>query len=220
VEWGEDEIAQAQARHPQHADLLFHAWRIILPPSVFPYTEFVWRGHMRELLERVAAGEDTRTGTWAEVCMVCRGAAEMAPLTHAATGTYFRAWHNAFPGNPVWDTMAEEVAHGVKWNDHEITEIGRDVRAKIGRRMPGRRIPRDTVCDGLHLGQLTDCRFIPGTLDGSYAPRPAPPRPRKGRRRRPPPPAAAPLRADLLDQPPLPAGSGGDDQHPDELTLF
>jgi hypothetical protein len=201
LDWGHDEITAAQVRHPQHADLLWHAWRIILPPQVFPVTEFVWRGHMREMLERVAAGEDTRPGTWAEVCMVCSEASALAPLTHSAAGLYFRAWHYAFPANPVWDTMPEEVAHGVKWDDYEITGMYRDLTGKIGRRNPNRRIARDTVCDGQHSGARVNCRFIPGTLDGSPDTRPAPARTRKPPRGKPAATAAdAGLRAVSLDR--------------------
>jgi hypothetical protein len=206
VLWAEDEITQAQARHPHAADLLWHSWWVIMPGSAFPYTEFMWRGHMRELLDRVGAGQDTRPGTRAEFCVVAREASALAPLSHDACGAYFRAWHEAFPGNPVWDTMPDEVAHGYRWNDNQIRDIIADVRAKIGRRMASRRVPRDTACDGVHHGRPTVCRFTAATLTGTHLPLPAPPRKPKTRKRRPPPlPGARQLDPALLDNP---AGDG------------
>jgi hypothetical protein len=60
VDIAEDEIEQATGRHPGAADDLFHAYPILLPAigaSAWG-TEFVLRAHCRELLERIAAGQD------------------------------------------------------------------------------------------------------------------------------------------------------------------
>ncbi len=68
VDVAEDEIEQAAVRHPQAADDLFHCFRLLVPAFEARAwgTEFVLRAHCRELLERVAAGQDTRPGTNAE----------------------------------------------------------------------------------------------------------------------------------------------------------
>jgi hypothetical protein len=59
VEWAEDEIAAASRRHPGQADLLFHAFGLLKPRDIGSGmgTEFVYRGHAHELLERVKRAE-------------------------------------------------------------------------------------------------------------------------------------------------------------------
>jgi hypothetical protein len=198
--WADAEIDAAVERHPEAWDVLWHARPYLHPAPgfAFPATEFVWRGHFRELLDRAAAGEDLRPATNAEICMLGREASALAPLTTAAAGLYFRAWLAAFPDRPVWDGHAEEVEHGRKMNDWEITELERQAREAVARRNPARRLPRDLTCDGRHDGREVACRFIPGTLDGQ----PAPSR------------TARPARKPAVAAHPAPSPAGG------ELTLF
>ncbi len=59
MEWAEDEITQAQQRHPAKADLQWTTFKLLVPTHDLMRTEFVYRSHVRELLERVACGEDT-----------------------------------------------------------------------------------------------------------------------------------------------------------------
>jgi hypothetical protein len=63
-------------------------------------TEFVYRSHFREILDRVAEGVDTRPGTAAEVCCLCREISLVAPLRSSAIGLYLRMWAAAFPDKP------------------------------------------------------------------------------------------------------------------------
>src|SRR5437016_3464821 len=70
MDWAEDEISKAQQRHPECADVLYHAFRLLTPspiPQQASPAEFVYRSHCRELLERVASGQDTRPATDAEI---------------------------------------------------------------------------------------------------------------------------------------------------------
>lgn len=67
--WAEDEIVQVTRRHPHVADDLFHRFSLLQPTSHRMATQFVYRSHCRELLDRVANGNDTRPGTAAEVCL-------------------------------------------------------------------------------------------------------------------------------------------------------
>jgi len=53
-------------------------------------TEFVLRAHFRELLERVAWGEDTRPGTNVECLLAIAQVAMEVPLNGAAAGFYLR----------------------------------------------------------------------------------------------------------------------------------
>lgn len=208
VDWGEDEIARAQARHPDAADLLWHSWDIIQPPEVFPLTEFVWRGHMRELLERIAAGQDTRPATYAEICIVCREASALAPLTTSAAGLYMRAWLKAFPDNPIpfpgeLGSQAGMRAHYEAIRGSGIDDLEREVRAKIARRNPNRRLPKDLECDGRHNGREVACRFAAALFPASSI------NPATARDRRPARNSAGtpPRRSPGPGQPELPAAS-------------
>jgi hypothetical protein len=71
VEWAEDEIAKAQARHPAAMDDLFHSFNLLSPTHERMKYERVHRSHCRELLDRVALGADTRACTAAEICCSC-----------------------------------------------------------------------------------------------------------------------------------------------------
>lgn len=101
MDWAEDEIEKSQRRHPEHADALYHSFRLLAPSAILQKArpaEFVYRSHCRELLERVAKGEDTRPATNAEIVCMCAEASQITPLNTAATGLYMRMWNRAFPG--------------------------------------------------------------------------------------------------------------------------
>lgn len=76
IEWAESEIAAAIARHPAQGDLLHHGFGLLVPTHDLMATEFVSRSHYRELLDRLAAGQDTRPGTAAEVACACAEASQ------------------------------------------------------------------------------------------------------------------------------------------------
>ena len=158
VEWREDEIALAVARHPAAGDDLFHANRIVVPSIVTAAwdAEFIFRGHVRELLERIAAGQDTRPATAAECCIAMAEVAMAIPLHGAAAGFYLRMWQRAFPGHPDGDpslAAAYERAHGPGIDRHE-----RYVRRTLA--VPGRRLdPARIECDGEHWGEAVTCKY-------------------------------------------------------------
>lgn len=151
--WADDEIRQAQRRHPEAADLLYHAMPLLRSPLELPDVEFVFRGHAAELLERVAAGEDTRPGTWAEVALACSRASLAAPLNEVGTGLYMKAWALAFPGHPVYDGQEDHT----QWyaGRYGVAEMERATRRRMAQ--PKRRLPEDLECDGEH----GPCRFAP-----------------------------------------------------------
>jgi hypothetical protein len=127
IDWAEDEIAKARKRHPRKPEL-WATFDLLRPTHDLMRTEFVYRAHCRELLERAAAGQDTRPGTDAEVALVCAGESEHAPLTEAATGLYFRVWARAFPSRAVVDEQTRdhyEAMHGTS-----IDRLERTTRTK------------------------------------------------------------------------------------------
>jgi hypothetical protein len=124
MEWAEDEIERAQRRHPARAALLWTTFRLLVPTQDLMRTEFVYRSHCRELLERAAAGEDTRPGTSAELAIACCNTSLIAPLTTSGSGLYLRVWVKAFPDHPVFDDGTERLDHyealeGAAMDEHE-----------------------------------------------------------------------------------------------------
>lgn len=162
VEWAEDEIAQACRRHPGSADLLYHGFGL-MPPGAFP-VEFVYRGHARELLERIAAGQDTRPATAAEVCLVCAKTSQLAPFHTSGVGLYMRMWAQAFPGHPVHDGQDDDQVHYEALRSSQIDELEALVRRRAAQ--PWRVLP--TECAGRHHGRTVACRLArpagPATL--------------------------------------------------------
>jgi hypothetical protein len=134
--WAEEEIAAAQERHPECAAQLWRGFRLVIPTHALMDTEFVYRSHARELLERVAAGQDTRPGTWAEIVCICYGVSIKIPLHGALGGLYFRAWERAFPEQPVH----LDRGHHEGLYSSEIDELESNTRRKLSvsdRRLSG-----------------------------------------------------------------------------------
>ena len=145
IEWAEDEITRAIARHPQAADRLYHAFSLLYPREIGPgmHTEFVYRAHARELLDRVATGADTQQATAAEICVACAEISMHSPMHEAAAGLYFRMWLHAFPDHPITDNQIHyERLYGARIDSLETL-----MRAKLTD--PDRRLG-DIHCTGQH----------------------------------------------------------------------
>ncbi len=138
MEWAEDEIQQAQRRHPAQADLLWTTFRLLQPTLDLMRTELAYRSHCRELLERVARGQDTRPGTSAELAMACSETSLLAPLTTSGSGLYLRVWAKAFPDRPVMDDGGERLAHHEALKGDVIDEHEAVMRRKLSQ--PWRRL--------------------------------------------------------------------------------
>lgn len=159
IGWAEDEIRAAQRRHPHARDLLFHSFALLCQTHELMSKERVFRSHCRELLDRVAAGGDTRPGTTAEVIVSLSEASHLAPLTGTATGLYGRLWGQAFPGlaNP-WDEIGE---HYEALRGPAISDLDAEARRKLAD--PDRRIT-EIDCMGKHHGEPVNCTAqVPGT---------------------------------------------------------
>ena len=129
MEWAEDEIEKARKRHRAHSDRIYHSFKLLAPTNERMGTEFVYRAHCAELLNRVAAGQDTRPGTDAEVCIACAAASLVAPLTETAAGLYARMWLRAFPQHTqVW---GEQAPHYEALRGTLIDDAERDARRTL-----------------------------------------------------------------------------------------
>lgn len=150
----EESIAAAQLRHPAHADRIWHAFSLLLPTHERMSTAFVYRSHCAELLDRLAAGEDTRPGTAAEVCCAMLETSLLAPLRSTAFGLYLRMWNAA--GFPDIDEFAASREHHEALDSSVIDEHEQFARRKLA--VPDRRLA-EIVCDGRHHGASLACAY-------------------------------------------------------------
>lgn len=154
--WAEEEIEKARARHPRHADRIHHSFTLLSPnPSLEGIgTEFVYRSHCRELLDRVAAGADTRPGTAAEVCCLMVTTSQAAPLSSAAAGLYMRMWRAAgFPSQPAF---TEAGRHHEALESSIIDDLEQLARRKLA--IAERRLGA-MDCRGRHHGEPVRCAY-------------------------------------------------------------
>jgi hypothetical protein len=147
----EDEIEQAIKRHPDAENDLYHSFNLLVPTIISPAwsVEFVYRGHCRELLERIATGQDARLGTAAECAIAIAEVSMAVPLHGARAGFYQRMWSQAFPDHPVWEKAGEhyEALYRQQIDEHEAY-----TRRKLSQ--PTRRlIAAEIDCDGEHWGR-------------------------------------------------------------------
>lgn len=153
MEWAEDEIAKAQRRHRAAHNRLYHSFKLLVQPHELMRQEFVYRSHCREILERVAAGQDTRPGTAAEVAIACCESSQLAPLTSTGAGLYGRVWKLAgFPGEH-WD---DRQVHHEALSSSLIDDAEREMRRKLA--SDDRRFGVDD-CGGMHHGEKVSCEF-------------------------------------------------------------
>ena len=154
MDWAEDEIKRAQRRDRKNADLIWHAFRVLTPTHDLMSTEMVYRAHCRELIARVAKGQDTRPGTAAEICCACHDASMIAPLTDSAFGLYARMWKAAGFTGEQFD-MNDMAGHYESLRGTLIDDLEREARRKTS--VADRK--RGDECGGLHHGEPVTCRL-------------------------------------------------------------
>lgn len=161
--WAEEEIAAAARRHPGQADVLYHAFSLLRPREAGPgmASEFVYRSHAAELLDRVATGGDTRLATAAELCLACSEASQLAPMHGAAAGLYFRMWQEAFPTHLVTADQAEQQVHYEKLFGPQIDDLEAELRRRTAD--PQRRLT-DVDCAARHHGRTVTCRYAASSV--------------------------------------------------------
>jgi hypothetical protein len=160
MDWAEDEIEKAQKRHPECADALYHSFKLLTPSAILQQArpaEFVYRSHYRELLERVAKGEDTRPATDAEIVCMCCQASLITPLNTAATGLYMRVWERAFLGQRNAFKEIDDAGHYEAIAGSSIDAVEDETRRKLTIKD---RTLKGEECGGRHHGEpANDCRY-------------------------------------------------------------
>jgi hypothetical protein len=127
MEWAEDEIKQAQQRHPDAAAKLHDTFLLIQGTHELMGTEFVYRAHACELLERVYAGEDCRPPTDVEIVCGLSEASLRAPLNTAAITLYMRLFARLFPDKAPFADLDESAYEHVAGDaaDHLYRQVKR-----------------------------------------------------------------------------------------------
>lgn len=108
----EAEIAAAIKRRKQKRQELNATFSILFPSDILRtnYNTAIYRAHCRELLERVAHGEDTRPGTKAEALSMLCETSFKAPLTSAWGALYGQLFLEILP------VKAREIFQGdTRW---------------------------------------------------------------------------------------------------------
>lgn len=138
IEDAEDEIQAAMRRHPKAADRIWHSFLLLQPTlDLTSRNPVLYRAHCRELLERVAAGADTRLGTAVECIAALSETSTLAPLTTTGTGLYMRLW--AAAGLPDVMDGADGLEHYEAIRGSQMDQDEAMVRAKLAqadRRLP------------------------------------------------------------------------------------
>ena len=117
-------------------------------------TDFVYRSHCRELLDRVANDEDTRPATAAEACCAMLETSQLAPLRSSAVGFYLRMWTAA--GFPEIEGHAVDSEHHEALEKTVIDEHEQFVRRKLA--VADRRLG-EVTCEGRHHGEDVACVY-------------------------------------------------------------
>jgi hypothetical protein len=115
MRWAEEEIAAAQERHPDAKEKLFETFLLVQGTHDLMGTEFVYRAHARELLERVYADEDTTVPTNSEIIIGLAETSAKFPLGSDAVTLYARLFIETYPDKLDMlggDQEAYERVHG------------------------------------------------------------------------------------------------------------
>ena len=88
------EIAEEELRGRDRPGLFM----LLTPGVLVKLHPELYRGHVRELLARVEAGQDTRPGTKAEVLAYLSMASLKAPLNSTGEALMASLWSELFPG--------------------------------------------------------------------------------------------------------------------------
>ncbi|GAA3305983.1 hypothetical protein [Nonomuraea dietziae] len=159
IEWAEDEVQLAMKRHPWAADTLWHSFSILKATRVLLRWELPYRAHCRELLDRVAAGLDTRPGTSAEILSVASDISKINPMNATGFGTYMRALRQALL--EVYAAVKPTLAID-RHSLHEALHSERidSLEGEVRHRLTVHDRSLDTItCAGRHHGEPALCRY-------------------------------------------------------------
>jgi hypothetical protein len=95
-----------------------------------PAIDRLYRGYVRELLQRILDGEDTRPGTYAEIAVVMSEVSQVTPLSKEASTLYFRSIVECGLGHVVEEFASRHEMLESLYR-HTTDEIEREVKRKL-----------------------------------------------------------------------------------------
>lgn len=141
MELAEEEIEAAKRRHPLATGRIHRTFLHLCPsPALSAAPEKLFRAHCTELLERVAAGDDLRPGTTAEVLAVLSELSLAAPLDRAHTLLFVKLFSDLFPEAAAKMQSENEPPAADRYERERIAELEASFRKKL--RVPDRLEPR------------------------------------------------------------------------------
>lgn len=135
MEIAEEEIRAALERHPAKATLIDRiGFGILVPPRALDgLSDEVYRRHARELMDRLAAGADTREATAAELLGILSAISFVAPLDSVGGAVFARTFAAVFPERA-------DLTDGIANADHWLMdELGGSLRRKMAKQNAMRR---------------------------------------------------------------------------------
>jgi hypothetical protein len=130
VEIAEEEIATARGTSEQdQADPVWNAFPLLRATHDLMASEFIYRAHVRELLDRVSKGHDTRPATDAEIAVNVSEASLSTPLHGRAVGLQMRLFARAFPDK--FAQLGFDLDQYERMYGREIDELESDFRRKL-----------------------------------------------------------------------------------------
>ena len=95
----EEEITRGKLHYPTKFKIINDSFMLLVTPAVLKgKCDEAYRAHVREIIERVALGQDTRPGTTAECLCHMMEVALKAPLTGGGQAITERLFDTVFPG--------------------------------------------------------------------------------------------------------------------------
>jgi hypothetical protein len=127
----EDEIGAAKRRHPAQAALLHRSFEVLCAPPLHPYDDRVYRAHARELLDRLARGDDTRPGTCAEALVAVMQAVTVAPpgaqlaalAEHLFVAVFGKPIDDSEPPREPWKGASDELLADLRRRLTDTTRV-------------------------------------------------------------------------------------------------
>lgn len=118
----DDEIRSAQHENPEAADDLQKAFRLLAPTyGMQRLHSAIYRQHVRELLARVLAKEDTRPATDAELVVALCETSQNVRLSHLWSLVYFLLFSRVMRGY-VQPDLLEDIERTIERERAYITD--------------------------------------------------------------------------------------------------
>jgi hypothetical protein len=136
IEIADEEIRAAQERHPEQAEMIDGLFLWLRPKSDLErkMTLEMYRGHIRELIERVVAGKDTELPTSAEKAWALCETSLEAPLSESASAAYMGYFLDVYGPERMQEVVAmpeEQIDFYLGMHSEIAAEIDRGLNKRM-----------------------------------------------------------------------------------------